>query len=60
VDKIKTIGDAYMAAGGVSGDDTQYVASVADMALEMLDLTRNDEVMRRYNVSFHVGSPPGR
>jgi class 3 adenylate cyclase len=59
VDKIKTIGDAYMAAGGVSGDDTQYVSSVADMALEMLDLTRNDEVIRRYNVSFHVGIATG-
>jgi class 3 adenylate cyclase len=59
VDKIKTIGDAYMVAGGVSGDDTQYVSSVADLALEMLDLTRNDETIRRYNVSFHVGIATG-
>ncbi len=59
VDKIKTIGDAYMVAGGVSGDDTQYVSSVADLALEMRDLTRNDEVIRRYNVSFHVGIATG-
>ena len=59
VDKIKTIGDAYMVAGGVSGDDTQYVSSVADLALEIRDLTRNDEVIRRYNVSFHVGIATG-
>jgi class 3 adenylate cyclase len=59
VDKIKTIGDAYMVAGGVSGDDTQYVSSVADLALEMLELTRNDEIIRRYNVSFHVGIATG-
>lgn len=59
VDKIKTIGDAYMVAGGVSGDDSQYVSAVADMALGMLDLTRNDEVMRRYSVSFHVGIATG-
>jgi len=59
VDKIKTIGDAYMVAGGVSGDDTQYVSSVAELALEMLELTRNHEGMRRYNVSFHVGIATG-
>ena len=59
VDKIKTIGDAYMVAGGVSGDDTQSVPSVADLALEMLELTRNDETIRRYNISFHVGIATG-
>jgi class 3 adenylate cyclase len=59
VDKIKTIGDAYMVAGGVSGDDTQYVSSVADLALAIRDLTRNDDVIRRYNVSFHVGIATG-
>ena len=41
VDKIKTIGDAYMVAGGLSGDKgTQYVSAVAEMALEMLALAR--------------------
>jgi class 3 adenylate cyclase len=59
VDKIKTIGDAYMVAGGVSGDDTQYVSAVAEMALEMLELTRSSDIMRRYNVSFHVGIATG-
>ncbi len=43
VDKIKTIGDAYMVAGGLSGDGTQYVGSVADMALEMLELSRSND-----------------
>jgi class 3 adenylate cyclase len=59
IDKIKTIGDAYMVAGGLSGDDTQYVTAVADMALEMLEVCRNDELMRRYNISFHVGIATG-
>ena len=59
VDKIKTIGDAYMVAGGVSGDDTQYVSAVAEMALEMVELTRTSDVTRRYNVAFHVGIATG-
>jgi adenylate cyclase len=58
-DKIKTIGDAYMVAGGVSGDGTQYVSAVADMALEMVELIQTDEVMRRYNIAFHVGIATG-
>jgi class 3 adenylate cyclase len=59
VDKIKTIGDAYMVAGGLSGDGTQYAGSVADLALEMLELTRSNDTMRRYNVSFHIGIATG-
>ena len=59
VDKIKTIGDAYMVAGGLSGDGTQYVDAVVDMALEMLELTRNDELMKRYDIRFHVGIATG-
>ncbi len=59
VDKIKTIGDAYMVAGGLSGDGTQYVDAVAEMALEMMGLTRTDEAMQRYNVTFHIGIATG-
>ena len=59
VDKIKTIGDAYMVAGGLSGENTHYVDAVAAMALEMLELARNDEVMKRYRIAFHVGFATG-
>ena len=59
VDKIKTIGDAYMVAGGLSGEGTQYVDAVADMAIKMLELTREDEAMKRYNINFHVGIATG-
>ncbi|MEO8627955.1 MAG: adenylate/guanylate cyclase domain-containing protein [Betaproteobacteria bacterium] len=59
VDKIKTIGDAYMVAGGLSGDGTHYVDAIVNMGLEMLDLMRNDELMKRYNVSIHVGVATG-
>jgi class 3 adenylate cyclase len=59
VDKIKTIGDAYMVAGGLSGEGTHYVDAVAAMALEMLELARNDDVMKRYKAAFHVGFATG-
>lgn len=35
LEKIKTIGDAYMLAGGLQHEDSQYVDAMADMALEM-------------------------
>jgi len=59
VDKIKTIGDAYMVAGGLSGEGTQYVDAVAAMGLQMLELARSDELMRRYKITFHVGIATG-
>jgi adenylate cyclase len=59
VDKIKTIGDAYMVAGGLSGENTHYVDAVAAMALEMLELARLDEIMKRYKIAFHVGFATG-
>lgn len=58
VDKIKTVGDAYMVAGGLSGEKG-YEAAIADMALEMIELTRTNETMRRYNISFHIGIATG-
>jgi class 3 adenylate cyclase len=35
IEKIKTVGDAYMAAGGLRPGDTHYVDAMADIALEM-------------------------
>jgi class 3 adenylate cyclase len=37
VEKIKTIGDAYMVAGGLGACDFDHARAVADMALDMLD-----------------------
>lgn len=38
LEKIKTIGDAYMVAGGVPNIDKQHPAKIANLALDMLDL----------------------
>jgi adenylate cyclase len=39
LEKIKTIGDAYMVAGGMPDPRVGHAADVANMALEILDLT---------------------
>lgn len=59
VEKIKTIGDAYMVAGGLPEPDVNHAQSVAEMGLEMLKIVKNysldnDEIKLRIGV--HSGS----
>jgi class 3 adenylate cyclase len=58
LEKIKTIGDAYMAAGGLTGHNGT-VEEVADMALEMLELFRRDPAFTRHDMGLHVGIATG-
>jgi class 3 adenylate cyclase len=48
LEKIKTIGDAYMVAGGLSGQDPGHVESQVRLALEM-----RDEV-ERFNAGYNT------
>ncbi|MEX0961175.1 MAG: adenylate/guanylate cyclase domain-containing protein [Burkholderiales bacterium] len=59
LDKIKTIGDAYMVAGGLVAKQVDYVDHVAEMALEIIDLAKSDMVLRRYGVQLHIGIATG-
>ena len=52
VEKIKTIGDAYMAAGGLPEESPDHALSVADMALGMIDAVH--ETGRRFDVPLEV------
>ena len=59
LDKIKTIGDAYMVVGGLAGDRLNYVDHVADMALEIMELAQTDAQLRRLAVQLHIGIATG-
>ncbi len=59
LDKIKTIGDAYMVVGGLAGERLNYVDHTADMAMEMLELTRTDPNLRRLGIQLHIGIATG-
>ncbi len=58
LEKIKTIGDCYMVAGGLTGEQGT-AESVADAALEMLELFRRDPDFRRHDMGLHVGIATG-
>jgi len=59
LEKIKTIGDAYMVAGGMPDRSSGHCAAVAEMALDMLDRVRElgaelgDDL--RIRIGIHTG-----
>ncbi|HSS46200.1 MAG TPA: adenylate/guanylate cyclase domain-containing protein, partial [Burkholderiales bacterium] len=59
LEKIKTIGDAYMVAGGLNDNQTDYVEAVANMALEIRELVRRHPAFSRQNLDIHIGIATG-
>ena len=59
LDKIKTIGDAYMVAGGLDDARHYYVDAIADMALDLQEMVRSDRSFSRHNMAFHIGIATG-
>ena len=52
LEKIKTIGDAYMVAGGLPIPRPDHAEAIADMALAMLDSV--DHVQQQYPEEFRI------
>lgn len=59
LEKIKTIGDAYMVAGGLTDSHKNNVNNVADMALEIRDFVTSHPELSRYNLGIHIGIATG-
>ncbi len=60
LEKIKTIGDAYMVVGGLTpGERADFVPRVADMALEMADFVTVHPDLARFNIDIHIGIATG-
>jgi class 3 adenylate cyclase len=61
VEKIKTIGDAYMAAAGLdSGANVHYADAVANMAIEMQERVREyrERTLERVELRVGIGTGP--
>lgn len=59
LEKIKTIGDAYMVAGGLTHNRDDYVKNMADMALEMRELIAMHPDLAKHNMGIHIGIATG-
>ena len=60
MEKIKTIGDAYMAVGGLPGTREDHVAAAADMAIGMMDVVGriNAATQRGWRIRIGVHAGP--
>ena len=59
LEKIKTIGDAYMVAGGMPEPRPDHAAAVAAMALDMLDVMRKLSEQAGEDISVRIGIHTG-
>lgn len=59
LEKIKTIGDAYMVVSGLPEPDEHHADKLAEMALRMLDETRAFSAERAIDLSLRVGINSG-
>jgi len=59
LEKIKTIGDAYMVAGGLNEEQADYSAAIADMAVSMRDLLRRDFEVNAAHLEIRIGIGTG-
>jgi class 3 adenylate cyclase len=60
LEKIKTIGDAYMVAGGLNaGEGPDYTAKIADMALDMRNMLAHDKSVNDQALEIRMGIGTG-
>lgn len=59
LEKIKTIGDAYMVAGGLNDTRSDYSEALADMALDMCRLLRHDFNINEQHLEVRIGIGTG-
>ena len=59
LEKIKTIGDAYMVAGGLNDECENYSEALLDMALEMCHLLERDFEVNQMRLQVRIGIGTG-
>ena len=59
LEKIKTIGDAYMVAGGLNDQRADFTEALTDLALEMRDLLQRDFQINAMHLEVRIGIGTG-
>jgi PAS domain S-box-containing protein len=59
LEKIKTIGDAYMVVGGLPTPQANHVEAIADMALDMQQAIAQFTTQQGYPISVRIGINSG-
>ncbi|NER01642.1 MAG: adenylate/guanylate cyclase domain-containing protein [Okeania sp. SIO3C4] len=59
LEKIKTIGDAYMVVGGLPEPNIDHAAAIADMALDMQDVIQRFNEKNNSDLNMRIGLNTG-
>ncbi len=59
LEKIKTIGDAYMVVGGLTRERPDYAADVVSMGMEMIEFINKHPLAAKRNLGVHIGIATG-
>jgi len=59
LEKIKTIGDAYMVAGGLNGSAPDFGGAIAELALDMLNVVERGFVVEDRPLQLRIGIGTG-
>jgi len=59
MEKIKTIGDAYMVAGGLNNELSNYTCAIAELAIAMRDLLHRDFTVNQLHLEVRIGIGTG-
>ena len=59
LEKIKTIGDAYMVVGGLTRERQDYAQDIVNMALEMIDFVARHPLSAKLDLGVHFGIATG-
>ncbi|NOT82491.1 MAG: adenylate/guanylate cyclase domain-containing protein [Gallionella sp.] len=59
LEKIKTVGDAYMVAGGLSQNKVDYTSDITSLAYEMRDFVANHPDLAKFKLALHIGIATG-
>lgn len=59
LEKIKTIGDTYMVAGGLGQNKVDYTSDIASLAYEMRDFVANHPDVAKFKLAIHIGIASG-
>ncbi len=59
MEKIKTIGDAYMVAGGLNNEACDYTRAIAELAIAMRDLLHRDFTVNDMRLEVRIGIGTG-
>ncbi len=59
LEKVKTVGDTYMVAGGLGQNKVDYTSDIASLAFEIRELVATHPDVAKFKLAVHIGIASG-